>query len=88
MCLIHYKIYIILFCKICLRHKCIFVLFIVRALEKAKITGNFAAETCEVTKSEGVPMPGYNDTESESSDSETSRTVRQSKKLKVGGLHH
>ncbi|XP_033179134.1 protein max isoform X2 [Bombus impatiens] len=60
----------------------------IRALEKAKITGNFAAETCEVTKSEGVPMPGYNDTESESSDSETSRTVRQSKKLKVGGLHH
>lgn len=33
-------------------------------------------------------MPGYNDTESESSDSETSRTVRQSKKLKVGSLHH
>lgn len=33
-------------------------------------------------------MPGYNDTESESSDSETSRTVRQSKKLKVGGIHH
>ncbi|XP_017759514.1 PREDICTED: protein max [Eufriesea mexicana] len=60
----------------------------IRALEKAKITGNFAAETCEVTKSEGVPMPGYNDTESESSDSEASRTVRQSKKLKVGGLHH
>lgn len=64
------------------------VLFAVRALEKAKITGNFAAETCEVTKSEGVPMPGYNDTESESSDSEASRTVRQTKKLKVAGLHH
>ncbi|XP_076298467.1 MYC associated factor X isoform X1 [Lasioglossum baleicum] len=63
-------------------------LFAVRALEKAKITGNFAAETCEVTKSEGVPMSGYNDSESESSDSETSRTVRSSKKLKVGGLHH
>ncbi|XP_076242792.1 MYC associated factor X isoform X1 [Calliopsis andreniformis] len=62
-------------------------LLTVRALEKAKITGNFAAETCEVTKSE-VPMSGYNDTESESSDSEASRTVRQSKKLKVGGLHH
>ncbi|XP_017891752.1 protein max isoform X1 [Ceratina calcarata] len=60
----------------------------VRALEKAKITGNFAAETCEVTKAEGVPMSGYNDSESESTDSETSRTVRQSKKLKVGGLHH
>ncbi|XP_053975316.1 protein max isoform X1 [Hylaeus anthracinus] len=59
----------------------------IRALEKAKITGNFAAETCEVTKSE-VTMPGYNDTESESSDSEASRTIRQSKKLKVGGLHH
>ncbi|KAF3425999.1 hypothetical protein E2986_11984 [Frieseomelitta varia] len=58
----------------------------IRALEKAKITGNFAAETCEV-KSE-VPMPGYNDTESESSDSEASRTVRQTKKLKVAGLHH
>lgn len=60
----------------------------IRALEKAKITGNFAAETCEVTKSEGVPMSAYNDTESESSDSEASRTVRQTKKLKVGGLHH
>lgn len=60
--------------------------FTVRSLEKAKITGNFAAETCEVTKSESVG--GYNDTESESSDSETGRAIRQPKKLKVTGLHH
>ncbi|XP_072763131.1 protein max isoform X2 [Anoplolepis gracilipes] len=57
----------------------------IRSLEKAKITGNFAGETCEVTKSESV---SYNDTESESSDSETGRAIRQPKKLKVTGIHH
>ncbi|XP_029168953.1 protein max isoform X2 [Nylanderia fulva] len=58
----------------------------IRALEKSnKITGNYA-ETCEITKSESGG--GYNDTESESSDSETGRAIRQPKKLKVTGLHH
>ncbi|XP_051160762.1 protein max isoform X1 [Leptopilina boulardi] len=51
----------------------------IRTLEKAKITGNFAAETCEVTKS---------DSESESSDSEIGRAIRHPKKLKVAGVHH
>lgn len=60
--------------------------FKVRSLEKASPTGY--AETCEVTKSESVGIGGYNDTESESSDSETGQAIRQSKKLKVAGLHH
>ncbi|XP_043501039.1 protein max-like isoform X1 [Polistes fuscatus] len=60
----------------------------VRTLEKAKITGNFAAETCEVSKSDSIGMNSYNDSESESSDSETGRAIRQPKKLKVSGLHH
>lgn len=60
----------------------------IRTLEKAKITGNFAAETCEVSKSESIGMNSYNDSESESSDSETGRAIRQPKKLKVSGLHH
>lgn len=60
----------------------------IRTLEKAKITGNFAAETCEVSKSDSIGMGGYNDSESESSDSETGRAIRQPKKLKVAGLHH
>jgi len=61
----------------------------VRALEKAKITENYASETCEATvKAEPVAMGTYNDTESESSDSEPGRTIRQPKKLKVTGLHH
>ncbi|XP_066592810.1 protein max-like [Prorops nasuta] len=60
----------------------------VRTLEKAKVTGNFAAETCEVSKSDSVSVGNFNDTESESSDSETGRAIRQPKKLKVAGLHH
>ncbi|XP_043501040.1 protein max-like isoform X2 [Polistes fuscatus] len=60
----------------------------IRTLEKAKITGNFAAETCEVSKSDSIGMNSYNDSESESSDSETGRAIRQPKKLKVSGLHH
>lgn len=56
----------------------------VRSLEKSKITDNFAAETCEVTKSES--MKDF-ETESESSDNEIGRTIRP-KKLKVTGLHH
>lgn len=59
----------------------------IRSFEKAKMAGKLAdfAETCEVTKSESVG--DYNDTESESSDSEIGRTIRP-KKLKVTGLHH
>ncbi|XP_043471496.1 protein max [Leptopilina heterotoma] len=60
----------------------------IRTLEKAKITGNFAAESCEVSKSDSVGIGGYNDSESESSDSEIGRAVRHPKKLKVAGVHH
>ncbi|XP_012251440.1 protein max isoform X2 [Athalia rosae] len=60
----------------------------IRTLEKAKITGNYAAESCEVSKSDSVGIGAYNDSESESSDSETGRTIRNHKKLKVGGMHH
>lgn len=60
--------------------------FKVRSLEKASLTGY--TETCEVTKSESVGISGYNDTESESSDSETGQAIRQPKKLKVASLHH
>ncbi|XP_011500967.1 PREDICTED: protein max isoform X2 [Ceratosolen solmsi marchali] len=60
----------------------------IRTLEKAKITGHFAAESCEVSKSDSMGIGNYNDSESESSDSETGRTIRHPKKLKVAGLHH
>ncbi|XP_033216611.1 protein max isoform X1 [Belonocnema kinseyi] len=60
----------------------------IRTLEKAKITGNFAAESCEVSKSDSVGIGGYNDSESESSDSEIGRAIRHPKKLKVAGMHH
>ncbi|XP_034940825.1 protein max isoform X2 [Chelonus insularis] len=61
----------------------------IRTLEKAKITGNFAAESCEVSKAESVNIGNYNDSESESSDSEASRAVRHPKKLKIAAnLHH
>ncbi|XP_015510404.2 protein max isoform X4 [Neodiprion pinetum] len=60
----------------------------IRTLEKAKITGNYAAESCDVSKSDSVGIGSYNDSESESSDSETGRTIRNHKKLKVGGMHH
>ncbi|XP_011056137.1 PREDICTED: protein max isoform X2 [Acromyrmex echinatior] len=55
--------------------------------KKASLNGY--TETCEVsTKSESVDISGYNDTESESSDSETGQAIRQPKKLKVASLHH
>lgn len=61
----------------------------VRTLEKAKATGNFAAETSEValvsTKTESVSsFP--RESESDTSDSEAARATRRSKKLKVAGL--
>ncbi|XP_012227051.1 protein max isoform X2 [Linepithema humile] len=58
----------------------------IRALEKA-ISNHYANQECDV-KSEPTDMGNYNDTESESSDSETGRKIRQPKKLKVAGLHH
>ncbi|XP_070518697.1 protein max isoform X2 [Cardiocondyla obscurior] len=57
----------------------------VRSLEKASFAG--FTEACEV-KTESVDMSTYNDTESESSDSETGQAIRQPKKLKMAGLHH
>ncbi|XP_063985194.1 protein max isoform X1 [Diachasmimorpha longicaudata] len=60
----------------------------IRTLEKAKITGNFAAETCEVVKAEAVGIGNYNDSESESSDSESGRAIRHPKKLKIASIHH
>ncbi|XP_018355644.1 PREDICTED: protein max isoform X2 [Trachymyrmex septentrionalis] len=59
----------------------------IRSLEKALLTGCYT-ETCEMTKSESVGISEYNDTESESSDSETGQAIRQPKKLKVASLHH
>ncbi|XP_074102241.1 MYC associated factor X [Cotesia typhae] len=60
----------------------------IRTLEKAKITGNFAAESCEVSKVDSVNIGNYNDSESESSDSETGRTIRHPKKLKISSINH
>ncbi|KAL0115147.1 hypothetical protein PUN28_010621 [Cardiocondyla obscurior] len=57
----------------------------IRSLEKASFAG--FTEACEV-KTESVDMSTYNDTESESSDSETGQAIRQPKKLKMAGLHH
>ncbi|XP_033216612.1 protein max isoform X2 [Belonocnema kinseyi] len=45
-------------------------------------------ESCEVSKSDSVGIGGYNDSESESSDSEIGRAIRHPKKLKVAGMHH
>ncbi|XP_043273715.1 protein max isoform X2 [Venturia canescens] len=45
-------------------------------------------ESCEVSKSDSAGIGGYNDSESESSDSETGRAIRHPKKLKIAGLHH
>ncbi|XP_008554131.1 protein max isoform X2 [Microplitis demolitor] len=60
----------------------------IRTLEKAKITGNFAAESCEGTKVESVNIGNYNDSESESTDSESGRTIRHPKKLKISSINH
>ncbi|XP_049803709.1 protein max isoform X2 [Schistocerca nitens] len=60
----------------------------IRTLEKAKATGNFAAETSEVSLV-GKPDAIANfqpESESDTSDSETSHTTRRPKKLKVTGL--
>lgn len=64
------------------------LLFLVRTLERAKNTGNYAAESCEVSKSDSMGIGNY-DSESESSDSESGRAnIRHPKKMKVAGLHH
>lgn len=57
----------------------------VRTLENAKATGNFAAETSEVSLSNSKSDPCYpRESESDTSDCEQSRTLRRPKKLKVG----
>lgn len=63
---------------------------LVRTLEKAKATGNFAAETSEVSLVNSKADSGYpRESESDTSDSEQARTMRRPKKLKVSntGLH-
>lgn len=60
----------------------------VRTLEKAKATGNYAAESSEVSlvssKSDSVTYP--HESESDTSDSESTHATRRPKKLKVTGL--
>lgn len=55
--------------------------FSVRTLEKAKTTGTFTLDAADVKDS------SYNESESDTSDTETSVQPRRSKKLKVGGYH-
>ncbi|XP_058802044.1 protein max [Phymastichus coffea] len=59
----------------------------IRTLERAKHTGNFTAETCDVSKSDSIGIENFNECDMDASDSET-RAVRNAKKLKVAGLHH
>lgn len=61
----------------------------IRTLEKAKATGNYAAESSEVSlvgsKSDSVSSYPH-ESESDTSDSETAHATRRPKKLKVAGL--
>jgi Max protein len=65
------------------------LMFAVRTLEKAKATGNYAAESSEVSlvssKSDSVSSYPH-ESESDTSDSETTHATRRPKKLKVAGL--
>ncbi|KAK6635306.1 hypothetical protein RUM43_007808 [Polyplax serrata] len=57
----------------------------IRTLENAKATGNFAAETSEVSLGNSKSDPCYpRESESDTSDCEQSRSLRRPKKLKVG----
>ncbi|PSN35884.1 Protein max [Blattella germanica] len=60
-----------------------------RTLEKAKATGNYAAESSEVSlvssKSDSVSSYPH-ESESDTSDSETAHATRRPKKMKVNGL--
>ncbi|XP_011157138.1 protein max [Solenopsis invicta] len=58
----------------------------IRSLEKEAVLNGWA-DMCGV-KAESVGTSGYNDTESESSDSEAGQAIQQPKKLKVAGPHH
>lgn len=61
----------------------------IRTLEKAKATGNYAAESSEVSlvssKSDSVTCYPH-ESESDTSDSESTHATRRPKKLKVTGL--
>lgn len=69
-----------------------FWFILVRTLEKARATGNFAVEASESGKvlDDGVYHPG----ETESDTSDTDGTVmstmprRGTKKIKIGGVYH
>lgn len=55
----------------------------IRTLEKAKETGNYAAESSEIALDGGYNL---HESESDTSDSETNRSPRKTKKQKVTGL--
>uniref|UniRef100_A0A1B6HPJ1 Protein max n=1 Tax=Homalodisca liturata TaxID=320908 RepID=A0A1B6HPJ1_9HEMI len=55
----------------------------IRTLEKAKATGNYAADQSELVLDSGY---GHQDSETDTSDSESTRSSRKTKKLKVSGL--
>uniref|UniRef100_A0A1B6MNM5 Protein max n=1 Tax=Graphocephala atropunctata TaxID=36148 RepID=A0A1B6MNM5_9HEMI len=58
-------------------------LFPVRTLEKAKATGNYAVDQSELVLDSGY---GHQESETDTSDSESIRSPRKTKKLKVSGL--
>lgn len=59
------------------------IYFSVRTLEKAKATGNYAADQSELVLDNGYR---HHESESDTSDSESTRSSRKIKKLKVSGL--
>ncbi|XP_072158018.1 protein max isoform X4 [Bemisia tabaci] len=54
----------------------------IRTLEKARASGNFAAEPTDIRLDSGFPQESETDT----SDSESVKTTRKAKKMKVVGL--
>uniref|UniRef100_A0A1B6L564 Protein max n=1 Tax=Graphocephala atropunctata TaxID=36148 RepID=A0A1B6L564_9HEMI len=55
----------------------------IRTLEKAKATGNYAVDQSELVLDSGY---GHQESETDTSDSESIRSPRKTKKLKVSGL--
>jgi len=55
----------------------------IRTLEKAKATGNYAVDQSELVLDSGY---GNHDSESDTSDSDSTRSSRKNKKLKVAGM--
>ncbi|XP_054260609.1 protein max-like isoform X1 [Macrosteles quadrilineatus] len=55
----------------------------IRTLEKTKATGNYAADQSELVMDNGY---GHHDSESDTSDSDSTRSSRKTKKLKVSGM--